>query len=112
MICILLGFRFSQSFMTVQPFLGNPWGKNCQNFQRDNHQILTIDSVSITVSDDIYNILPQGMNNGVTQFVWRENGKSHVYFEALRPNFMQGNLNFVKLNNLFWAAINKNICMK
>ena len=55
--------------MTVQSFLGNPWGKNCQNFQRDNQQILTIDSVSIAVSDDIYNFLPQGMDNGVTQFV-------------------------------------------
>ena len=52
--------------MPIQAFLVNPWGKNCQ---KGNHQILTIYSVSITVSDDIYNILPQGMDNGVTQFV-------------------------------------------
>ena len=69
MIRILLGLRFSQSFMTIQAFLGNPLGKNRQNFQKGNHQILTIYSVSITVSDDICNILPQGMDNGVTQFV-------------------------------------------
>ena len=64
MIRILLGLRFSQSFMTIQAFLGNPWGKNCQNFQKGNHQILTIYSVSITVSEDICNILPQGMDSG------------------------------------------------
>ena len=69
MIRILLGLRFSQSFMTIQAFLGNPCGKNCQNFQKGNHQILTIYSVCITVSDDICNILPQVMDNGVTQFV-------------------------------------------
>ena len=55
--------------MTIQAFLGNPWGKNCQNFQKDNHQILTIYSVSITVSDDICNILPQGMDNRIAHFV-------------------------------------------
>ena len=69
MIHILLGLRFSQSFMTIQAFLGNPWGKNCQNFQKGNHQILTIYSVSITVSDDICNILTEEMENGVTPFV-------------------------------------------
>ena len=35
--------------------------------------------------------------------------KSHVYFEAVRSNFMQGTLNFLKLNKLFLAAIDINI---
>ena len=34
-----------------------------------------------------------------------EKVKSPVYFEAVRPNFVQGTLNFLKLNNSFLAAI-------
>ena len=99
--------------MTIQAFLGNPWGKNCQTFQKDNHQILTIYSVCITVSDDICNILPHGMDNGVAQSLKRKwKIKSHVHFEAVTPNFMQRTLNLLKLNNLFSAAIDINICMK
>ena len=63
MIFTLLDLRFSQSFITIQAFLGNPWGKN-----------------SITVSDDICNILPQGMDNGIAQFVSRESGKLNLMF--------------------------------
>ena len=33
-LCILLGFKFSWSFMTIQAFLGNPWGKTVKIFKR------------------------------------------------------------------------------
>ena len=63
------------------------------------------------MNDDICNLLPQGI---VTQVCLKRKWKikSYVYSEAVRPNIMQGTLNFLKLNNLFSAAIDINICMK
>ena len=63
------------------------------------------------MNDDICNLLPQGI---VTQVCLKRKWKikSYVYSEAVRPNFMQGTRNFLKLNNLFSAAIDINICMK
>ena len=49
------------------------------------------------MNDDICNLLPQGI---VTQVCLKRKWKikSYVYSEAVRPNIMQGTLNFLKLN--------------
>ena len=46
--------------------------KSDNNAKRTIPQIFTLYSVSITVSDDIHYVLPQGIDNCVVQFVWRE----------------------------------------
>ena len=41
----LIRFKVFTKFHDLQAFLGNPWGKNCQNFQKDNQYSLFIVSL-------------------------------------------------------------------
>ena len=54
--------------------------KSDNNAKRTIPQIFTLYSVSITVSDDIHYVLPQGIDNCVVQFVWREIRNANLMF--------------------------------
>ena len=60
-------------------------------------------------SEEICNVLPRGMdNNGIVQVRLKKrlNFKSHVYFEAVRPEYLQNVLTFLKQENPLYSDIN------
>ena len=75
----LIRFKVFTKFHDHSSIFGQSLGQKLSKFSK-GQSILTIYSVSITVSDDICNILPQGMDNGIAQFVSRESGKLNLMF--------------------------------